>query len=181
MLVIPRSSIAVIAMSVAGQALFVEQALAQPTAPASTADTSSSSRPDRHARNYILRAGSMELLAIRSAELAARRSVNSRIRSAALAAIRDHTGLSKQLSFAGRRLNILPSAALLPEHQQALLYLINSADFDATYVRQRRIESKNAYRLHREYLRTGTSPTLRPVAQRAAAALYSELERLGRL
>ena len=123
----------------------------------------------------------MELLAIRSAELAIQRSRNASIRSAALRALREHTGLSKQLSYAGRRLNMLPSAALLPEHEQMLLQLINSSDVMGTYIRQQRAVSASAYRLHRDYLRTGTSPTLRPVAQRAMAVLSSEIERLRRL
>ena len=50
--------------------------------------------------------------------------------------IADHQGTSAQLSFGGRRLNLLPSATLLPAHQALFDELSASGDFDATYRRQ---------------------------------------------
>ena len=177
-----RRSLLLLVALLLGQALPAHHAPARTVQPFETIVSPPVKRSaDRSAREYIVRAGSMELLAIRSAELAIQRSSKANIRSVALRALRDHTGLSKQLSYAGRRLNMLPSAALLPEHEQMLLRLISSPDLGGTYLRQQRAASASAYRLHREYLRTGTSPTLRPVAQRAIAILSSEIERLRRL
>lgn len=131
-------------------------------------------------RDYVIRSSSLELFAIRSAEIALRRSDNSRVKSLALDALRNHNGLSAQLSYAGRRLNILPAATLLPQHEHMLLQLINSSDVGATYVLQQRAACISAYQLHSAYLRNGRSPTLRAVAQRAVTVVTSEFERLRR-
>jgi putative membrane protein len=80
-----------------------------------------------------------------------------------------HQGTASQLSFAGRRLNLLPSAALLPQHQAMLDELNASGDFDRAYVRLQRSVHGQALALHNDYARRGTSPTLRRVAANAAA------------
>lgn len=130
---------------------------------------------------YIRQSGSLTLLSIRAAEAAIQRSSNGNVRSIAQLILKDHTGLSSQLSFAGRRLNLLPSARLLPQHEAILRNLISSSNFDRAYVSQQRSIAMSGYRLHSDYLRAGTSPTLKPVARNALAVISSELNRLRRL
>jgi putative membrane protein len=86
-----------------------------------------------------------------------------------------HTGLASQLSFAGRRLNLLPGASLLPQHQAMLDELAASSNFDQTYIRQQRAIHGAALSLHSDYARRGSSPTLRPVAANAAAVERNHL------
>jgi len=71
-------------------------------------------------------AGSIDLFVVRSSKLALQRSSSARLRDFATQEIAAHNGLASQLSFAGRRLNLLPSATLRPEHQ-ALLDRLESA------------------------------------------------------
>lgn len=133
------------------------------------------------ASEYIQQSASLTLFSIRAAEVALQRASNGNVRSVAQRILNDQTGLSAQLSFAGRRLNQLPSARLLPQHDRMLRELVNSSDFDRSYVTQQRIVANSGYRLHSEYLRSGTSPTLKPVARNALAVISSELEQLRRL
>lgn len=81
--------------------------------------------------------------------------------------IQAHKGTSAQLSFAGRRLNLLPSATLRPSEQAMLDSLQTSSRFDAEYVRDQRIVHQQAVAIDRAYAGAGRSPTLRPVAKAA--------------
>lgn len=161
-------------ISASGEPITVARANAVTAAPDITrgADDSLTSR------TYMNRAGSLELLAIRSAELALQRSSNEKLRSLAEHTLREHRGLSAQLAYAGRRLNVFPPAVLLPEHERMLLDLAHSSDFNTTYMAQRRTVAASAYRLHRDYSRVGSSPTLRPVSARAAEVYRAEMGRL---
>jgi putative membrane protein len=130
---------------------------------------------------YVAQASSIDLFVIRSSELANLRSVTPAIRQFAGRMIAAHQGTSAQLSFAGRRLNLLPTATLLPQHQAMMDELAGSSDFDRTYLRLQRSVHGAALALHSDYARRGTSPTLRPVASNAAAVERSHLDMLRRL
>lgn len=130
---------------------------------------------------YMAQASSIDLFVIRSSELAQLRSVSPTIRQFADRMIAAHRGTSAQLSFAGRRLDLLPSASLLPQHQAMMDELAASGDFDGAYLRQQRAVHGAALSLHSNYASRGTSPTLRPVAANAAAVERSHLEMLRRM
>src|SRR5690348_11747541 len=78
------------------------------------------------AADFVAINGSIDLFVIRSSELALQRSSSSRIREFASRLIEDHKGTSGQLSFAGRRLNLLPSATLRSA-EQAMLESLQSS------------------------------------------------------
>lgn len=130
------------------------------------------------AARYVEQASSSALLSLRSSELALTRARGTRLRAFAEASVRDQRGISAQLSFAGRRLNLLPTATLSPRHQSLVDALAASGDFDATYRRQQAIVLGEAHELHDDYARAGTSPTLRPVAAMAAPILRRHLGQL---
>lgn len=134
-----------------------------------------------NAATYVAQAASIDLFVIRSSELANLRSVTPAIRDFADRMIADHRGLSAQLSLAGRRLDLLPSATLLPQHQAMLDELAASSNFEASYLRLQRQVHGQGLRLHRDYSERGGSATLRPVAANAAAAERAHLEMLRNL
>lgn len=127
---------------------------------------------------YVAQAASIDLFVIKSSELALNRSGNSAIRSFASRMIAAHQGTAAQLSLAGRRLDLLPSAALLPQHQAMYDELQASGDFDRAYVRQQRAIHGASLSLHSSFASQGSSPTLRPVAANAAAVERSHLAML---
>ena len=133
------------------------------------------------AATYVSQAASIDLFVVRSCELAALRSVTPTLRRTAEQLLADHQGTASQLSFAGRRLDLLPSASLLPQHQAMLDELAASSDFDRTFVRLQRSVHGQALALHADYARRGASPTLRPVAANAAAIEQRHLSLLNRL
>lgn len=92
--------------------------------------------------------------------------------------IRAHDGTSSQLSLAGRRLNLLPSVTLRPEHEAMMRELLQSPQFDRLYWRQQVTVHTQAIDLHGRYAAIGRSPTLKPVA---AAALPIERRHLAQL
>lgn len=130
---------------------------------------------------YVTQAASIDLFVIRSSELALVRSRSARVRDVAGRMIVAHQGTSAQLSFAGRRLNLLPSADMLPQHEAMYDDLQSSGDFDAAYVRLQRAIHGAALNLHASFAAGGSSPTLRPVAANAATVERSHLELLRRL
>lgn len=130
---------------------------------------------------YMELASSSSLYAIRASELALERSQDARVRAFAEALISDHRGVSAQLSFAGRRLNLLPSAEPTGEHRALIGALTSSTNFDADYRRQMPGVLAKAHALHRNYAQGGTSPTLRPVAEMAEPILRREVEQAERL
>jgi len=124
---------------------------------------------------YVASAGSIDLFAIRSSELALTRATSAQVRDFARQMMRDHGGTSGQLSLAGRHLNLLPSATLRPEHEAMMRELLASSNFDRLYVQQQVRVHQAAVTLHGAFAARGSSPTLRPVA---AAALPIERRHL---
>jgi putative membrane protein len=121
------------------------------------------------------------LFIIGSSELALRRSSSARVREFAQMMIDAHRGTSAQLSFAGRRLNLLPSATLQPVHQAMINELEASTDFDRLYRQDQRSVHQRALALHRAYATRGRSPTLRPVAAAAVPVLERDMRLLSYL
>ncbi len=132
--------------------------------------------PTVSAAAYMASAASIDLFEIQSSQMALSRSRHAFHRNFASMMIGAHRGTSAQLSFAGRQLNLLPPATLLPRHQAMLAELSSSADFDGTYHRQQIAVHEEALRLHSSYARNGASPTLRPVAANAAPIVRRHLE-----
>ena len=129
---------------------------------------------------YMQLVSTASLFAVRASQLAAERSQDSRTRSAAEAIVRDQGGVAAQLSFAGRRLELLPSAALTAEQAAELERMRMSSDFDSDYRRSVAAELARALDAHQAFARSGSSPTLRPVAEMAAPATRRNLDALRR-
>jgi len=133
------------------------------------------------AASYVAIAASIDLLVIRSSELALQRSSSQRVRALASTLIADHKGAAAQLSFAGRRLNLLPRATLLPRHEAMLARLSAARDFDSGYRQEQLQVQREALSLNTSYAASGTSPTLRPVAAAAVPMLQRHLRLIGDL
>lgn len=124
----------------------------------------SPARPAASSTAYVASAASIDMFEIQSAELARHRSGSAAVREFAAMMTAAHRGTSAQLSLAGRRLNLLPSATMNDRHQRMLQELTGAANFDATYRRQQAAIHQEALSLHSNYAARGASPTLRPVA-----------------
>lgn len=127
---------------------------------------------------YVAAASSIDLFEMQSAQLALQRAQDPANRSFAERALSAHQGTSAQLSYAGRRLNLLPSATLNTEHQAMLSALVATGDFDNTYRAQQRIVVEEGVRLHAGYAQSGDSPTLRPIAENAENVMRANLQAL---
>ena len=125
--------------------------------------------------SYVATAASIDLYAIRAGGLAMERG-NARSREYAARLIADHRGTAAQLSFAGRRLNLLPAAQMAPPHQAMVDALTGAGDFDAIFRRQQLDIHQTAQRMHAAFAGRGDSPTLRPVASNAAAVEARHLD-----
>ncbi|HEU0310467.1 MAG TPA: DUF4142 domain-containing protein [Sphingomicrobium sp.] len=127
---------------------------------------------------YVATASSIDLFQVKSAQLALQRSQDPANRAFAEHALSAHQGTSAQLSFAGRRLNLLPTATLGPEHQTMFDALLATTDFDNTYRAQQNIVLQEGVKLHSIYAKSGSSPTLRPVAANAESVMRANLREL---
>lgn len=129
---------------------------------------------------YVTAAASASLFAIRASDLIIARQGDTGLGQFAERLKNDHGGIGSQLSFAGRRLDLLPSAALLPRHQAMLDDIAASTEPSAAYVRHLKTVLPQAMALHRSYDLYGTSATLRPVAGMAWPQIAQELAALRR-
>jgi putative membrane protein len=128
--------------------------------------------------NYVATASSIDLLVMQASRMAQSRSQNARLRAVADTLLADHGGVSAQLSFAGRRLNFLPSATMMPRHQAMLDELTAAPDFDPAFRRIMIAVHEQGVRVHGDFARAGDSPTLRPVAEIAYPAMRRHLDQL---
>jgi putative membrane protein len=127
---------------------------------------------------YVAAASSIDLFEMQSAQLALQRARDPANRALAERTLAAHQGTSAQLSYAGRRLNLLPSASLAPEHQAMLSALSTASNFETTYRAQQKIVLEEGVRLHGGFARSGDSPTLRPVAENAENVMRANLQAL---
>ena len=125
---------------------------------------------------YVGTAASASLFIIRASQQIEAREGYSPLGSLARQLRADQEGIGAQLSMAGRRLNLLPEARLLPSHQAMLDQLSASPDAKATYVRQMKTVLPQLLAIHHGYQRNGSSPTLRPVAAMAAPIVAREMQ-----
>jgi putative membrane protein len=130
------------------------------------------------AASYVAMASSIDLYEVKSAQLALERAQAPANRAFAERTLRAHEGTSAQLSMAGRRLNLLPSAVLDPKHQAMLDALAATSDFDNTYRAQQNIVLQEGVQLHSSFAKAGASPTLRPVAANAENVMRANLQAL---
>ena len=129
---------------------------------------------------YVTAAASASLFAIRASDAIVAREGDTGLGQFARRLQTEHGGIGSQLSFAGRRLDLLPAATLLPRHQAMLDDIAASAEPSAAYVRHLRTVLPQALALHRSYERYGTSATLRPVAAMAAPLIAQQVDALRR-
>lgn len=129
---------------------------------------------------YLALASNSSLFAIRASELALERSTSGAVRDAARAIIADQGGVGSQLSYAGRRLDLLPSATLPPEMAGDLERLRGAGDFETEYRRLVGAALARSLDAHQSFAATGASPTLRPVAEMAAPVTRKNLDALKR-
>jgi putative membrane protein len=150
------------------------------SAPVAASSTAITAAPALMSAAYVAAAASIDLYEIRAAQLALERSQDPANRAFAKQTLTAHEGTSAQLSMAGRRLNLLPSATLNPEHQAMLDALNSTSDFDNTYRAQQKILMREGVALHSSYARSGESPTLRPVAKNAEDVMRRNQQALPR-
>jgi predicted outer membrane protein len=129
---------------------------------------------------YMQLASSSSLYAIRASELAMQRSQSNRVRTAARAIIADQGGVGSQLSYAGRRLDLLPTATLTAQQAADLERLTTTANFDEDYRRTVGATLSRSLEAHQAFARAGSSPTLRPVAEMAAPVTKKNLDAVRR-
>lgn len=130
------------------------------------------------ALSYVATASSVDRFMIAAAELAQARARDPRLRDFAGRVKRSHEAISAQLSFAGRRLNLLPSGRMGDHHSNRLRALQAAADFDSAYRSEMMRTHQAALEHHRRYARDGESPTLKPVARFAADTISDNLQAL---
>lgn len=149
----------------------------KPVQPASLPKLPRPAAPAISPADYVASAAAIDLYVIKASELALRRSTTRKLQEVATRLISAHQGSSAQLSFGGRRLNLLPSAEMQPRYQALIDQLSASANFDRDYALQMRAVHQQAVTLHSNYAAFGTSPTLIPIA-RALAPMMEQQSRL---
>jgi len=127
---------------------------------------------------YMQLAASSALFAVRASEVAAARAGDPRLRDVARAIAQDQRGIGSQLNFAGRRIDLLPSAALSGAQAADLERLNSASDVDRLYRQLMDPVLSQALRAHAAFAVRGASPTLRPVAKMAAPATRRNLQQL---
>jgi hypothetical protein len=125
---------------------------------------------------YFAQISSLHLLVVKASDEIAAREGDSGLGQTARRLADDHRGIAAQLSLTGRRLNLLPSAALLPKHATMLAELQASGQPPIVYVRQMKSLLPRAYAIHQRFADGGSSPTLRPIAVMAAPVIAGDYQ-----
>jgi putative membrane protein len=133
------------------------------------------SRPILSPAQYLAISASRSLLMVRAAELVAAREPSLAAEAERVAAA--HRGVAAQLNIAGRRLNLLPAAELLPADRAQLQALESPGNLALTWQRTLGAALASCDRHETDYAARGTSPTLRPVARFALDVCREELAR----
>ena len=128
---------------------------------------------------YMQLASNVSLFAIRASELAQERG-SGRTRDVARQVIANQGGVAAQLSYAGRRVDLLPDATLPQPMADDLERLRSSGDFDRDYRRLVGDALSKGLQAHEAFARGGASPTLKPVAQMAAPQTRKDLDAVRR-
>lgn len=132
-------------------------------------------RPVLSPADYLAISASRSLLLVRASELTAARVPELAAEANRVAA--DHRGVAAQLNLAGRRLDLLPSAQLLPTDRRQLESLGRAADAATAWRRIVAAGLASCDAHEGDYAARGTSPTLRPVARFALGVCREELAR----
>lgn len=164
---------------VAGLALIVGACASKPAPTGSATITTTSTLPALTSSAYFIAASSAALFAVKSAELAMERSNDPQVLALAKMRKEHGEGIAGQLSFAGRRLDMLPSASLAPGDQARLDALAASGNFDADFMATQDVAVDETLALHRRFATSGGSATLRPVAELGADLTAREDAALG--
>lgn len=127
---------------------------------------------------YMALVSNAALFAVRASELAEQQSHNEGVLADAREVAADQRGIGSQLSFAGRRVDLLPRAEMTPEMAAELAMLAGSNDFDREYRRLVGQALSKALEAHQIFARGGSSATLRPVAAMAAPVTQRNLARI---
>jgi predicted outer membrane protein len=125
---------------------------------------------------YFAQVSSLHLYVVKASDQIAAREGSSGVGLAALRLAEDHRGIAAQLSMTGRRLNMLPSATLMPRHEAMLGELQGSGEPSVVFVRQMKSLLPRAYAIHQRFAGGGSSPTLRPVAVMAAPIIARDYQ-----
>jgi hypothetical protein len=125
---------------------------------------------------YFAQIASLHLYVVTASDQVAAREGDTALGQAARQLAEHHRGIAAQLNLTGRRLNLLPSAALLPRHGLMLAELDGSAQPSALYARQMKSLLIRAYAIHERFATRGNSPTLRPVAAMAAPIIAQDYQ-----
>jgi putative membrane protein len=134
--------------------------------------------PAQSPADYLRTAAEYDLFVERASELVLRRSPPPRTRALAERLLREHRGLSAQLSFAGRRLNLLPAPVLGSRHELWLRQLATTASLEQVYWQDMISAHREILARHRAFARAGRSPTLKTVAAHAVEVEQAHLEML---
>lgn len=130
--------------------------------------------------NYVATAASIDLFVVRASEMALARPIDPHVALIAARLRDEHRGLASQLSFAGRRIDVLPAAALAPRDQRRLARLAEPASSDSEYLVEMHAAHDRSLALHALFAARGASATLRPVAANGMRAERAHLVLLGR-
>lgn len=125
---------------------------------------------------YVNLIGNISLFAVRASEIVLERSSDERTRDAARQVIDGQKAVAAQLSIAGRRVDLLPDAALTAAMIADLERLRASAAPEADYRALIIPALSRGAAAHETFARAGTSPTLRPVAAMAAPVTRRNLD-----
>lgn len=144
--------------------------------PAAAPPAMQPARPVLTPADYLAVSASRSLLLVRTSELVAAREPSLSVEAGRVAA--DHRGVAAQLNLAGRRLDLLPSAELLPTDRLQLDALGRASDLGMSWRRIVAAALASCDTHESDYAARGTSPTLRPVARFSLGVCREELARL---
>src|SRR5688572_17845223 len=160
-----------------------ETETAQPTVPSDTTQATATATATGTAlsddpTNFILLAGSLDLLEMQSSKLAITRAITPEVKNFAQMALSDHSNISKELKAMAAAKKIKYPANMLPKHQFLLNNLTEekAKDFDKTYMELQEAAHNELEELYEDGTKRHSDPEMQAFASRNLPTMRTHLE-----
>ncbi len=127
--------------------------------------------------NFVLLAGSLDLLQTRSSNQALAKATNAEVRNFAQAVVADHSHVTRQLRGLATKKELRYPTDLLPKHQLLMNQLQEekSKDFDKTYMEIQEASHKEFEELFEDASKRHTDPDMKAFASQNLPVLRTQL------
>ncbi len=169
--------------TVASDMTATETETTQPAIATDTTQGATTAALSEDPTNFVLLAGSLDLLESESSKMAMTRAVNPEVKNFAQMTLSDHSSISKELRAMATAKKIKYPANMLPKHQLVLNNLTEekAKDFDKTYMELQEATHNELEELFEDGSKRHSDPEMQAFASKYLPVMRTHLENTKRI